>query len=237
MRNSVASIQARRSCSLWSEEQHGRLVAQASPEICQADLAPLALQLLAWGVSDPAELAWLDLPPEPLWEQALDILEQSGALFRATAVKPRLTPHGVRLAQMPLHPRLAHMLLVGCDIHASEMACLVAAVLSERNPLADRGADLGESIAVLMGEQSCPDQAQPWFRRIWEQARRFAKIATEVHKPRRYAISVRSADVMGVLLASAYPDRIARRRGDDSEYQFRGVVAFTGQHWMRISAL
>jgi len=204
---------------LWSEEQQGRLVARSSPEILQADLAPLALQLLAWGVSDPAELAWLDAPPTVPWQQALDILERCGALFYNANNTAQLTPHGVRLAQMPLHPRLAHMLLVGCDIHATETACLVAAVLSERNPLATGGVDLGATLAVLLGEQRCPTEAQGWFRRIWQQARRFARIASDIHKPRRFAISVESADVLGVLLASAYPDRVARRRDNGDVYQ------------------
>ncbi|RLQ23031.1 ATP-dependent helicase HrpB [Seongchinamella sediminis] len=204
---------------LWSAEQHGRLVAQSSPEILQADLAPLALQLLAWGVSDPGELAWLDAPPAVPWQQALDILERCGALFYNQTQTVQLTPHGVRLAQMPLHPRLAHMLLVGCDIHATETACLVAAVLSERNPLAGTGADLAGTLAVLLGEQRCPQEAQGWFRRIWQQARRFARIASDIHKPRRFAIAVDSADVLGVLLASAYPDRIARRRDSGEGYQ------------------
>lgn len=204
---------------LWSAEQHDRLVAQSSPEILQADLAPLALQLLAWGVNEPAELAWLDAPPEVPWQQALDILERCGALFYNQDRRPQLTPHGVRLAQMPLHPRLAHMLLVGCDIHASESACLVAAVLSERNPLAGAGADLAATLAVLLGERRCPQEAQGWFRRIWQQARRFARIASDIHKPRRFAISVESSDVLGVLLASAYPDRIARRRDNGAGFQ------------------
>lgn len=205
---------------LWSDEQHGRLVAQASAEIMQADLAPLALQLLAWGVNDPLELDWLDVPPLAAWDQALSILEQCGALFRNDADKPQLTPHGVRLAQMPLHPRLAHMLLVGCDIHATETACLLAAALSERNPLSQANVDLSHTIAVLMGTERCPAESQGWFRRIWQQARRYAKIASDIHKPRRFSISVEAADIMGILLASAYPDRIAKRRNsNDSEYQ------------------
>lgn len=205
---------------LWSEEQHGRLVAHSGAEIMQADLAPLALQLLAWGVNDPVELDWLDAPPLAAWEQALDVLEKCGALFYSDGARPQLTPHGVRLAQMPLHPRLAHMLLVGCDIHATETASLLAAALSERNPLSGSQVDLAQTVAVLMGEERCPPEAQGWFRRIWQQTRRFARIASEVHKPRRFSISVVPTDVMGVLLASAYPDRIAKR-GDSNEPEFQ----------------
>ncbi len=197
---------------LWSEEQHGRLVAQGTPEILQADLTPLALQLLAWGVEQPGELAWLDAPPTAPYAQAVSMLEVCGAVFANREGRHQLTPHGVRLAQMPLHPRLAHMLLVGCDIHASETACLLAAVLSERNPLSGQGADLSRALSVLMGEAHCPPELQGWFKRIWQMARRYARLASEVHQPRRFAMTVQAGDILGILLASAYPDRIARLR-------------------------
>ena len=118
---------------LWNEQQHERLVAHALPEILQADLAPMALQLLSWGVDDGSELRWLDPPPSAPFAQAVSILEQCGATFRNQAGCLQLTPHGVRLAQMPMHPRLAHMLLIGCDLQARETGCLLAAILSERN--------------------------------------------------------------------------------------------------------
>ncbi|MFV8817448.1 ATP-dependent helicase HrpB [Haliea sp. E17] len=205
---------------LWSEEQDTQLVAHAVPEIEQADLAPLALQLFAWGVGDPAELQWLNPPPAAAWQQALAVLEQIGALIRPGEGRFQLTPHGVRLAQVPLHPRFAHMLLVGCDIQASETACLLAAVLAERNPFAgEHGADIGDTLAVLMGQRNCPPRAGAWYRQIWQQAQRYSRIAGEVHKPRKLTVLVMPDDVPGILLASAWPDRIARRRsGGGVEY-------------------
>ena len=206
---------------LWSEEQQQRLVAHATPEILQADLAPMALQLLSWGVDDNSALAWLDPPPAAPYGQAVSILEKCGAVFTNDAGNHQLTPHGVRLAQMPLHPRLAHMLLVGCDIHATETACLLAAILSERNPLGARGVDIRITVSMLMGESRCPPEFQAWFKRIWQQARRFARLASGIHKPRKFAIGVAQGDMLGVLLASAYPDRIGRLRneGDGTRYQ------------------
>jgi len=203
---------------LWSEEQQQRLVSHSAPEIQQADLAPLALQLLAWGVKEPAELSWLDAPPASAWSQAIGVLERCGAVFRNHSAQYQLTPHGVRIAQMPLHPRLAHMLMVGCDINASETACLVAAVLSERNPVSEGGADISHTLAVLMGQQPCPSALQGWFKRTWQQARRFARIAGEVHKPGRSAMPVDPEDVVGILLASAWPDRVARKRDNGDGY-------------------
>ena len=206
---------------LWTEQQQGRLVAAATPEILQSDLAPMVLQLLSWGVEHPSELRWLDQPPEASYAQAISILERCGAAFRNQSGKFQLTPHGVRLAQMPLHPRLAHMLLVGCDIHAVETACLLAAILSERYPLGARGVDIASTVAVLMGRGRCPPELQGWFKRVWQQARRYARMASNLHKPRKFSVSVTPEDVLGVLLASAYPDRIARLRkdGDGSQYQ------------------
>ncbi len=206
---------------LWTEQQQGRLVADVTPEILQSDLAPMALQLLSWGIENLEELRWLNQPPDASYAQAISILERCGAAFRKQNGAYQLTPHGVRLAQMPLHPRLAHMLLVGCDIHAVETACLLAAILSERYPLGARGADIESTVAVLMGRGHCPPQLQGWFKRVWQQARRYARMSSKLHKPRKFAISVAQEDVLGVLLASAYPDRIGRLRadGDGSQYQ------------------
>ena len=97
----------------------------------------------------------------------------------------------------------------------------MAAILSERNPLADRGVDVVTTVAVLMGESRCPPQLQSWFKRVWQQTRRYAALASDIHKPRKFAIDVEQPDVIGVLHASAYPDRIARLRteGHDGHYQ------------------
>jgi len=232
---------------LWSEQQHERLVAHALPEILQADLAPMALQLLSWGVDDGSELRWLDPPPAAPFAQAVSILEQCGATFRNQAGCLQLTPHGVRLAQMPMHPRLAHMLLVGCDIQAREMGCLLAAILSERNPLGEQGVDIATTVAVLMGESRCPDKLQGWFKRVWKQARRFASMATEIHKPETLTLSVDQDNIISVLLARAYPDRIARLRADGDGYTYqlsngRSAVlpvddSLAGTEWLAVAEL
>ncbi len=230
---------------LWSEEQQGQLVAQATPEILQADLAPLALQLLAWGVDNPEELDWLDPPPPGPYSQAISQLIACSAVYEGASGIYQLTPHGVRLAQMPLHPRLSHMLLVGCDIHATETACLLAALLSERNPIANQGVDLVAAMQLLTGQSHCPQVLSSWLKRTRKQAHRFNDICNQVHKPRKFAIPVSEEDALGVLLASAYSDRIARLRpGDDqTRYQMsngRSAVlpvddTLAGEPWLAVA--
>ncbi len=234
---------------LWSEEQDKRLVAHATPELLQADLAPLVLQVLAWGVNDPAELDWLDLPPAPAFAQGIEVLETCGAVYRNHEGRYQLTPQGVRMAQMPLHPRLAHMLLVGSDINAQETACLLAAILSERNPMAGQDTDVALSLAILMGESRCPPELQGWFKRIWQQARNLARLGLDEPglKPGKAYIGVALSKAVGVLLASAYPDRIAHLRpgGDGTRYQLSngrsavlpGEDSLLGSPWLAVAEI
>jgi len=94
---------------LWSEDEHARLLPFAPPEILQADLTGTVLELAHWGVSDPAALAWLDLPPAANWAQARELLQQLEALD----AEARVTPHGRKMLKLGLPPRLGHMVLRG----------------------------------------------------------------------------------------------------------------------------
>ncbi|WP_028593932.1 ATP-dependent helicase HrpB [Paenibacillus assamensis] len=115
---------------LWSEAEHGHLAKQRLPEILDADLAPLALELAAWG-TDVDSLAWLTPPPTAAMQQAQQLLGQLGALHMDGSI----TEHGRRMAVSGLHPRLAHMLLKAVLLGAVEQACLLAAMLQERDLL------------------------------------------------------------------------------------------------------
>jgi ATP-dependent helicase HrpB len=206
---------------LWSEEQQQHLPASGAAEILHQDLASLALQLLAWGVTDPAELAWLDQPPTGAWGQALGLLELLGAASPNDEGLHRVTPHGVAMAQLPLSPREAHMLLVGSDIHAVDTAALLAAALAERNPLAGLGVDITKSVGVLSGALPHPRDLETWLRRSRQQARRYSRLASEVHQPGATPEEQNPEDIPGLLLGSAWPDRIGRRRdgADPHVYQ------------------
>ncbi len=197
---------------LWSEEQHAQLDAQVTPEVMQVDLAPMSLQLLAWGVDRPADLSWLDVPPDGPYQQALDTLENCGAVVRSQSGAYQLSMHGLRMAEIPLHPRLAHMLILGSDIDELTTASLLAALLSERNPLASGTVNLFHTMAVLNSESPCPRENKGWFERTHKQAKRFRSLVGGTSKPNRGDTQVEKSDVLGVLLASAYPDRVAKLR-------------------------
>ncbi len=194
---------------LWSEAQQQQMAEHAGPEILQADLAPLALQLLAWGVDDPTELDWLDPPPRGAWQQALDLLQQFAALEKTPGGRWQLTGHGSRMSAMPVHPRLAHMLVLGAGNGLRQPACDLAAMLSERDPLPGTGVDLWRRYALLR-KSSGPRSLQGWRRRVGQQSKQYARLLGQGEGKKPPIIDVH--DGLGLLLAWAYPDRIAKRR-------------------------
>ncbi|HJW80774.1 MAG TPA: ATP-dependent helicase HrpB [Acidiferrobacterales bacterium] len=133
---------------LWGETTQRGLIPQAIPEIRSADLVPLALELSAWGVQDATSLAWLDPPPAASLAQARDLLVELDALDE----QGRITAAGRAMAQLPLHPRLAHMLRAAEKMQRGALACDIAALISERDILmgeARRSCDLTERLDVL----------------------------------------------------------------------------------------
>ncbi|MDB4896264.1 MAG: ATP-dependent helicase HrpB, partial [Firmicutes bacterium] len=187
---------------LWPERDDRGLAARSTPEILEADLAPLALELAAWGVSDPAELLWLDAPPAAALAQARELLRQLGAL----AADGAITAHGRQMADLGLHPRLAHMLLRAVPLRLGSLACELAALLSERDILpGERDGDLRHRIDAVrgFGYHSVDFDA---IRRIKTEADRWKQA---LRLPPR---DVPDDEATGLLLAFAYPDRIAQRR-------------------------
>ncbi|MNZ58710.1 ATP-dependent RNA helicase HrpB [compost metagenome] len=201
---------------LWSEAQHDQLPAHGTAEILQADLAGLALQLARWGVA-PAELAWLDVPPSAAYAQALDLLERLGALA-SRAGGGSLTGHGQAMAELPAHPRIAHLLLRGHALGLGAMACDLAALLGERDILRGGDADLHHRLALLAGEQGAPRGNRGAVQRVRQLSRQFrgylrGKPGEPVNEPDH-------PRWLGGLLAFAYPDRIAQqRRAGGGEYR------------------
>ncbi len=226
---------------LWSEAQHDQLAAYGAAEILQADLAGLALQLSRWGVL-PSQLSWLDLPPAAAYGQALDLLVRLGALAEPGAVS--LTEHGQAMAQLPAHPRIAHLLLRGQALGLAELACDVAALLGERDILRGAGADLHTRLGLLAGEQRGARGSQGGVQRVRQLARQYrGYLKGRATEPVADSSHPRW---LGALLALAYPDRVAQqRRAGGGEYrlangraaQFGEPDALMKHEWIVIADL
>jgi ATP-dependent helicase HrpB len=216
---------------LWSAAQQQQLVAHGAPEILNADLAPLALQLLQWGVDDPAELTWLDAPPRGPWQQAIDLLESLGAIERK-ADSLILSAHGAAMSSLPLHPRLAHLLLCGAASGCGRPAALLASLLSDRDPMTREGPDIGQRLDILTGEARCPSRYQGWAARTRQLAGQFERQLGKLKTSRLAPGFLLTAEqTPGYLLACAYPDRIARRRHSGGYQLANGRSAnITGEH-------
>src|SRR5690606_20372088 len=124
------------------------------------DLAPLALELAAWGVRDPNDLRWLDPPPAAPYAQALDLLKLLGAIDE----RGRITPHGRELSQLATHPRLAHMILRSVEIDEHTAAVELAALLGERDllrfPAGERNVDIRLRMDALHDPTHVPPGSQ-----------------------------------------------------------------------------
>ena len=199
---------------LWPEADDRLLPAHRVPELLEADLAPLALELAAWG-ADPAELAWLDPPPAAAYSQACELLRSLGALDGRGAI----TPHGRRMAELGAHPRLAHMMLRAAELGLGGAACELAALLGERDivrgggPAGGPGTDIRLRLEALAGgaesvRGASADKAAA--RRILAEAagwKRALGAGGAIGGP------AAAANAAGLLLAFAYPDRIGQARG------------------------
>jgi ATP-dependent helicase HrpB len=189
---------------LWAAEDDLGLLERDRPEILEADLTPLALDLAIAGIVDAGSLRWLDTPPSAALAHARELLQQLGAM----SPDFRVTEHGRSMARLGTHPRLAHMLLRGRDLGAGATACTVAALLDERDTGRDtrmHDVDVRPRVARVLSGDPASDIDSAGLHRVRVQARRW-----------RHALGVddqhpRDEDV-GLLIALAFPDRIAQRR-------------------------
>ena len=195
---------------LWPEAAHQSLHARSLPEILEADLAPLALELALWGVRHPADLAWLDPPPAGAYRQAKQLLQK----LEAVDAEGRIRAAGRSMAGLGIHPRLAHMVTVGTREGIGTTARLVAGLLEERDLFdagaSPRDADIRLRLEILSALRR--PGSDPVFsasvnrgrgRRILRWAERLGRrIGDAPEGPIR-------PDKAGRLLALAYPDRIA----------------------------
>jgi len=206
---------------LWTAQQQPRLLKHASAEILHSDLSSLVLELANWGVTELDEMQWMDTPPGSASEQAKTLLQQLNAIDD----KGKIKPHGRDMLKLGTHPRLAHMMLSSVNIKQAYHACLIASLLTEKDIFlanADKNADIHDRLNVLQQTQHSKNNQHgidsKQCKRILQTADDFFKRLKRCSKE---TINKETPDnnFSGVLLAYAYPDRIAKKRnGNDARY-------------------
>ncbi len=204
---------------MWPEFQTNQLQPTRKPEILEADLAPMVLELLQWGVNDVQELNWIDAPPKGAVASAISLLEELDASPLAPEGgkhRGQITKRGREMASLPTHPRIAHMLLLGRDMGSVHLAlaCDVAALLEERDPMSNEaGADLCLRVELLQKfrknertnvERNAVERIDrltlSWRKWFGIQGTKNELTTQQIH------------DHTGLLLAAAYPERIAKQQ-------------------------
>jgi ATP-dependent helicase HrpB len=195
---------------LWSDATQRNLQPQRNPEIMEADLASMLLEVAQWGVRDVNELTWVAPPPSGAVSQAKDLLTRLEAID-----EQGITKWGRDMLKLPTHPRISHMLLKAKGKTEQALVTDVAAVLEERDPLGkELGADLSLRVECVRkfrsGEKVFADRnAMERIERLAENWRRLLKADLDNNHPDGY--------VIGKLLMAAYPERIARQQSKQSE--------------------
>jgi len=237
---------------LWEEAAHAGRPAYDPPEMLNADLAPLTLALAQWGVHDPTSLRWLDPPPAPALAAARDRLQALGALDE----EGRITKRGRAIAALPMAPWQAAILLFGAQHDAAIQAAQLAMLLQERG-LGGRADDLENRLLRWRGDRSSRAQASRKLAERWAKSAsgRVSEAASErVGKARMTRDQQAKGDAgvqgvqqtsppLGILLASALPDNLARRRDSSGEswlsaggrgYSLDPTSPLAGSEWLAI---
>jgi ATP-dependent helicase HrpB len=195
---------------MWTVADHARLAEHRVPEIMEADLTPLCLDLAVWGVTDINTMTWLNSPPPKALHYATETLTQLGALDEAG----KITPHGKEIHRLACHPRIAHMLIMAQGDHSAALATDIAALLEEKDPMPDAGADINLRIEALRRARTSGKPGSR-FSRIVKVAETYRKLSA-IHPENKTV----DPFVTGLLLAYAFPERIASARaGNNTRFQ------------------
>ncbi len=206
---------------IWTKANQERMIEHRIPEIMEADLAALVLDMAKWGISNLYQLTWLSPPPKAAVMQALDVLTNLNALD----TNKRITEHGKEIHQLPCHPRIAHMLLKAKQDNAIALATDIAAILEERDPLPkDSGIDINLRIEALRRSRQ-NNSAGNRFGRIEKVAESYRKMLNQ--EAENGPVDDHET---GLLLAYTYPERIAfARPGNNAQFQLaNGKIAAIG---------
>jgi ATP-dependent helicase HrpB len=207
---------------MWSAATQQKLPVNSTPEILEADLASLMLDMYSWGITNIYNLFWLNPPPKGHVAQAIDTLTEINAID-----ENGITNHGKAIQKLPCHPRIAHMLLMANTLALQQLATDLAAVLEEPDPLpAGSGIDINLRIEALRRNRSLNNNTASgkWLR--------IEKVAADYRNLLGIEASNNSFDYYdtGLLLAYAFPERIAcARPGNNAQFQLaNGKYAVAG---------
>ena len=192
---------------LWHKSKI--LIKHDIPEILSADLSQLMLELALWGSDDINQMKWMDLPPSTSLHHAKTLLQDLGALHK----DGNITPHGKAMAKYPMHPRLAHMMLKAKELDLSYEASLLAVLISEKDIYTKSygSSDLRERVSVLHDVRVGKSINTLYINKY--QCNYLLQNAKRIERIQNPSINL---ELLGVLLAFAYPDRIAKLRNDKS---------------------
>lgn len=205
---------------LWSKVTHSRMKENGTPEIEQADLTSLVLDLVKWGINDANQLFWVTPPPFGNIQKAKQLLEELGAIENG-----KITPHGINLHKIPTHPRIAQMMVQAKEIDQLGLATDIAPLLEEKDPLPpNSGIDINLRLEALRR-----------FREQGKGGKQFARLEKLAKQYRQmFNIQPDNGPIndhdTGFLIASAYPERIASSRpGNNAQFQMaNGKLAAAG---------
>jgi len=196
---------------MWSSATHSRKKDHHTPEIEEADLASLMLDMAQWGIVDPKQLNWLNPPPKGNMAQASQVLHDIEALANG-----KITAHGKQIHRLPCHPRIGHLLLTAKEEGQLGLATDIAALLEERDPLTkEAGIDINLRIEALRRYRKKESSLSGKLKNIEKVASSYRKL---------FDIEADNSEVddleTGFLLAQAYPERIAcARPGNNAQFQ------------------
>lgn len=220
---------------LWTMASEHRMAEQRKPEIMEADLSSMALDIHAFGESHVAELPWLDEPPMGNVAKAEALLSSLDALHGHA-----ITPLGRKMAAMPCHPRIARMILAARDKAEKSMACDIAALLEEKDPMAETGeTDLSLRLSLLRSSRR---------KKLLGRWGRVAKIAKEYQRMARVGeddVADFAPTEVGALVAMAYPERIGKALDNLGNYRLASgdnvridsSDAMSAHSWIAVASL
>lgn len=207
---------------LWSKGKHHQLVEHRKPEIESADVTSLVLDLAAWGTTNPDDLMWLTSPPKGAVFQAKEVLQSLNAIDD----DENITDHGRQMHRLPCHPRIAHMLIVAEEHGSQHLACDIAALVEERDPLGkEEGIDINIRIELL--------RRQRRENKLTRAMQRIEKIAESYRRILKIKVDNNTFDPFetGLLLSMTFPERIAcARPGNNAQFQLSNGAYAMAHH-------